>query len=95
MNKNVILVLSLVVSSFMFSGCASLKHDVAKNEAKKKAKAMGLNLDILKEGEACKYVGFIGDNSVEKAKSNGKIKFKLFNYSYGDFFKKCTYVYGK
>ena len=95
MKKNVVLVLSLLVSGLFISGCASLKHDVAKNEAKKKAKAMGINLDILKEGEACKYVGFIGDDSVEKAKSNGNIKFKLFNYSYGDFFKKCTYVYGR
>ena len=65
MKKNVVLVLSLVLSSVMFSGCASMKHDIAKNEAKK------------------------------KAKSNGGIKFKLFNYSYGDFFKKCTYVYGR
>lgn len=85
---NILLVLSVV-------GCASLKAGVVKEEAKKKAKALGLNLASLKEGEACKYIGFIGDNSVAKAKSNGNIKFMMFNYTGGNFLKKCTYAYGK
>ena len=77
------------------TGCQSVKESVAKQQAQKKAKKMGLNLAKLKEGEACKYVGFIGDDSVAKAKQNGKIKFLLFNYSDGNFLKKCTYAYGK
>ena len=88
-------VLNLCISVAVFSGCESIKDSIAKQQAKKKAKQIGLNLANLKEGEACKYIGFIGDNSVAKAKENGGIKFLLFNYSDGNFFKKCTYVYGK
>ena len=77
------------------TGCQGMKESVAKQQAQKKAKKMGLNLAKLKEGEACKYVGFIGDDSVAKAKQNGNIKFLLFNYSDGNLLKKCTYAYGK
>ena len=56
---------------------------------------MGLNMASLKEGEACKYIGFIGDNSVSKAKSNGKISLMYFNFTDGNFIRKCTYAYGR
>ena len=95
MRKSALCIFNLVLILSVSTGCASLKANVAKDQAKKKAKAMGLNLAGLKEGEACKYIGFIGDNSVAKAKSNGNIKFMMFNYTGGNFFKKCTYAYGK
>ena len=81
----------LLFTAAVVSSCAS----VAKDQAKKKAKALGLNITSLKEGEACKYVGIIGDDSISKAKSNGGIRMPLFNFSSGNFLKKCTYVYGK
>ena len=81
----------MFLSVFVVSSCAS----VAKDQAKKKAKSMGLNMASLKEGEACKYIGFIGDNSVSKAKSNGKISLMYFNFTDGNFIRKCTYAYGR
>ncbi|GEM_PF-6163503 len=58
--------------------------------ANKKAKSMGL-----KVGSACKYVGFVGDNSEKKALANGGIKIKMFSVNAGGLIKNCTYVYGK
>ena len=84
-------ILFLCLSVFAISSCAS----VAKDQAKKKAKAMGLSMVSLKEGEACKYIGFIGDNSVSKAKANGKISLMYFSLTDGNFVKKCTYAYGR
>ena len=94
MKKKCFCLLGLIVALFNV-GCQGMKESVAKQQAQKKAKKMGLNLAKLKEGEACKYVGFIGDDSVTKAKQNGNIKFLLFNYSDGNLLKKCTYAYGK
>ena len=94
MRKNCLCLFGLIVALFNV-GCQSMKESVAKQQKQKKAKKMGLNLAKLKEGEACKYVGFIGDDSVTKAKQNGNIKFLLFNYSDGNLLKKCTYAYGK
>ena len=88
MYKNI---LFLCLSIFASSSCAS----VAKDQAKKKAKAMGLSMASLKEGEACKYMGFIGDNSVSKAKANGKISLMYFSLTDGNFARKCTYAYGR
>ena len=95
MKKSFFFFFGVLVALSFVGGCASLKASVVKEEAKKKAKAVGLNLASLKEGEACKYIGFIGDNSVAKAKANGNIKFMMFNYTGGNFLKKCTYAYGK
>ena len=61
-NKNVCVLCML--TSLILVGCMSTRQDIAKEQALKKAKAMGLNLAKLKEGEACKYIGFIGDNSL-------------------------------
>lgn len=85
----------LFVVALLLTNCASATKSVAKEQAIKKAKSMGLNLAKLKEGEACKYVGFIGDNSTATAKQKGNIKFMMFSYSDGNFLKKCTYAYGK
>ena len=88
MYKNI---LFLCLSIFAISSCAS----VVKDQAKKKAKTMGLSMASLKEGEACKYMGFIGDNSVSKAKANGKISLMYFSLTDGNFARKCTYAYGR
>ena len=78
----------------MSSSCAVLVGEKAKDEAFKKAnnkaKATGL-----KVGSACKYVGFIGDNSERKATKNGKIGIKMFSVNVGGFLKNCTYAYGR
>ena len=79
-----------------FYGCGKLlNHDILRENASKKAQSIDVNLNGLKEGYACKYIGFIGDNSVFVARKNGKIKFMLFNYTGGNFLRTCTYVYGK
>lgn len=90
-----IICISLILSSFCLLSCASLKGDIAKDkaltEANKKASSMGL-----KNGSACKYIGFIGDNSESKAIQNAGIRMKLFSVKdVGGFFKKCTYAYGR
>jgi len=79
-----------------FYGCGKLvNQDILRKNASEKAKSISVSLDNLKEGRACKYIGFIGDNSVFMARKNGKIKFMLFNYTGGNFLQTCTYVYGK
>ncbi len=90
-----IVCVSLMLSSFCLFSCASLKGDAAKDkaltEANKRASSLGL-----KNGSACKYIGFIGDNSESKAVKNAGIRIKLFSVKdVGGFFKKCTYVYGR
>jgi hypothetical protein len=81
-------------STIMLSSCTILVGEKAKDEAFKrannKAKATGL-----KVGSACKYVGFIGDNSEKKAVKNGKIGIKMFSVNVGGVLKNCTYVYGR
>ena len=76
------------------SSCATLMGEKAKekalDEANKKAKRMGL-----KVGSACKYLGFIGNNSEKSALSNGGVKVKMFSVNVGGLLKNCTYVYGK
>jgi len=79
----------------LLSNCATLIGEKAKDDALKaantKAQKMGL-----KVGSACKYLGFIGDNSEQKATANGSIKIKLFSVkNVGGIIKSCTYVYGK
>ena len=84
-------ILFLCLSVFAISSCAS----ATKDQAKKKAKSMGLSMASLREGEACKYIGFIGDNSVNKAKANGKMSLMYFSLTDGNFVRKCTYAYGR
>ena len=93
MNK-VFSFLFLIIGCFSISSCATLMGEKAKEDAlqvaNKKAKTMGL-----KVGSACKYIGFIGDNSEKKALSNGGVKVKMFSVKVGGLLKNCTYVYGK
>lgn len=95
MNKNVIVSL---LSVSLLSNCASLAKDVAvsnaKNEARNKIKQLGLKPDILKEGKSCKYIGFIGDDSVDKANKDGGIKYKILDYKDKGILSSCTYSYG-
>ena len=72
-----------------------MDYDIIKEKATKKAKLLDIDLNDLKEGKACKYIGFIGDNSVFMARKNGKIKLMLFSYTEGNFLQTCTYVYGE
>ncbi len=73
------------------TGCESMRRQYVKSEVKNTA----LNLTGVKEGKACKYLGFIGDNSEEQAKKNGNISFVLYKNTENSTFGKCTYVYGK
>jgi hypothetical protein len=77
----------------ILTGC--LRQSTIQDRAKNKAKSIGIDLTDSKESKACKYFGFIGNNGVLKAKENGKIELMVFNYTDGNFLKKCTYVYGK
>ena len=85
----------IIVIAVFFSGCANEQKMHFDEKIKKQIALMKLDLENSKKGVACKYIGFIGDNSVVRARENGKIKFVQFNYTYGDFFKKCTYAFGK
>ena len=95
MKKNVVL---SILSVSLLTNCASLAQDVAKEQAKKKAKEMvsklGLSQDLIKEGESCKYIGFIGDNSEKKALTEGGIKYKLYSVKDKGTLKQCTYAFG-
>jgi hypothetical protein len=73
------------------TGCENMKKQYVKSEIKNTA----LSLTGVKEGKACKYLGFIGDNSEEQAKKNGNISFVLYKNTEDCTFSKCTYVYGK
>ena len=73
------------------TGCGSMKKQYVKSEIKNTA----LNLTGVKEGKACKYLGFIGDNSEAQAKKNGNISFVLYKTTEDGTFSKCTYVFGK
>ena len=73
------------------TGCENIKKQYVKSEIKNKA----MRLTGVKEGKACKYLGFIGDNSEEKAKRNGNISFVLYKDTQDNTFSRCTYVYGK
>ena len=84
----IVLVLFIVVA---ITGCESIKKQYVKSEVKNTA----LNLTGMKEGKACKYLGFIGNNSEEQAKKNGNISFVLYKNTEDGTFSKCTYVYGK
>lgn len=92
--KKISFIFLLSISTLSLTSCAQLVGDKAKDEAFKvannKAKSMGL-----KVGSACKYIGFIGDNSESKAVADGKIKFKMFSVQTGGLLKNCTYAYGK
>ena len=77
--------------SVAITGCESMKKEYMKSEVKKTA----MNLTGVKEGKACKYLGFIGDNSEAQAKKNGNISFVLYKTTEDGTFSKCTYVYGK
>ena len=77
-----------------FSSCAKQKIHI-NEKIKKQTALMRIDLENSKKGVACKYIGFVGDNSVAKARENGKIKFLQFNYTDGSFLKKCTYAFGK
>ena len=68
-----------------------MKKQYVKSEVKNTA----LNLTGVKEGKACKYLGFIGNNSEEQAKKNGNISFVLYKTTEDGTFSKCTYVYGR
>ena len=87
MNKISCLLLIVVLSQL--NSCATLMGEKAKDEAitamNKKAKVMGL-----KVGSACKYIGFIGDNSEAKAKKDGGIKFGSVTLKAGGVLKNCT-----
>ena len=83
-----------MIMTIFFSSCAKQKIHI-NEKIKKQTAAMGINLEDLEEGKACKYIGFIGNNSVAKARENGKIKFLQFNYTDGNFLRKCTYAFGK
>ena len=80
MNKVVILP---VLTLSLLTNCASLKQDATKEIAKKKAKEMvaklGINQSYIKEGESCKYLGFLGSTDTNKAMQNGGIRYKLFS----------------
>lgn len=76
-------------------GCGLSSISPNRQQAMDKTKLLGLDISVLKSGIACKYVGFIGDNGVMDARENGNIKLVMFYYTDGDFFKKCTYVYGQ
>ena len=95
MNKSFII---SVLSFSILTNCASLVKDAAvsnaKNEARNKIKQLGLKPDILKEGKACKYIGLIGDDSVDKANKDGGIKYKLLDYKDKGILRSCTYSYG-
>ena len=84
----IVLVLFIVVA---ITGCESIKKQYVKSEVKNTT----LNLTGVKEGKACKYLGFIGNNSEERAKKNGNISFVLYKTTEDGTFSKCTYVYGK
>ena len=73
------------------TGCESIKKQYVKSEVKNTA----LNLTGMKEGKACQYLGFIGENSEAKAKKNGNISFVLYKTTEDNTFSKCTYVYGR
>ena len=75
----------------VITGCESMKKQYVKSEIKNTA----LNLTGVKEGKACKYLGFIGDNSEAQAKKNGNISFVLYKTTEDGTFSKCTYVFGK
>ena len=75
----------------VITGCESIKKQYVKSEVKNTA----LNLTGMKEGKACKYLGFIGNNSEEQAKKNGNINFVLYKTNEDGTFSKCTYVYGR
>ena len=77
--------------SVAITGCESMKKEYMKSEVKKTA----MNMTGVKEGKACKYLGFIGDNSETKAKKNGNISFVLYKTTEDGTLSKCTYVYGK
>ena len=77
--------------SVAITGCESMKKEYMKSEVKKTA----MNLTGVKEGKACKYLGFIGDHSEAQAKKNGNISFVLYKTTEDGTFSKCTYVYGK
>ena len=95
MKKNVVL---SILSVSLLANCASLAQDVAvsnaKNEARKVVKQLGLKPDILKEGKSCKYIGFIGDDSVSNANKKGGIKYKILDYKDKNILYSCTYSYG-
>ena len=61
---------------------------------KKRAQLAGINLHKTRVGVSCLYAGMLGDNSEDIAKSNGMIRYSLFKYTDGNFFKRCTWVYG-
>ncbi|MBQ7536601.1 MAG: hypothetical protein IJT14_00595 [Rickettsiales bacterium] len=84
----IVLVLFIVVA---ITGCESIKKQYVKSEVKNTA----LNLTGMKEGKACKYLGFIGNNSEAQAKKNGNIRFVLYKTTEDGTFSKCTYVYGR
>ena len=77
--------------AIVLTRCESIKKQYVKSEIKNKT----LNLTSMKEGKACKYLGFIGDNSETQAKKNGNISFALYKTTEDGTFSKCTYVYGK
>ena len=80
--------LVLICSLFLFlPSCASY--------AKKQAVNKGIKTAGLKSGESCKYIGFIGSDSVEDAKKKGGVKIVMYKNTDGNFLKKCTTVYGK
>lgn len=94
-NKGVILP---VLTLSLLTNCASLKQDATKEIAKKKAKEMvaklGINQSYIKEGESCKYLGFIGSTDTNKAMQDGGIKYKLFSATDKGTIKQCTYAFG-
>lgn len=84
-------IVPVVFVAAAITGCESIKKQYVKSEVKNTA----LNLTGVKEGKACKYLGFVGDNSEAQAKKNGNISFMLYKKTENSAFSKCTYVYGK
>ena len=84
-------VVPVLFVAVVVTGCESIKKEYVKSEVKKTA----MNLTGVKEGKACKYLGFIGDNSETQAKKNGHVNFVHYKTTEDGTFSKCTYVYGK
>ena len=89
---NFLLIMTFILN---LTSCATLIGEKAKDDALKTANAKAQKMG-LKVGSSCKYLGFIGDNSEQKAVANGGIKIKLFSVkNVGAVIKSCTYAYGK